>query len=74
MPYREEKKAWISMLLVLAVSAVYGYFMVDAYHGPDPDLMYLLHLLTLALTAFIVFEVVLLFLAARLSPDDPGAQ
>tara|TARA_B100002003_G_scaffold175670_1_gene163524 strand:- start:2244 stop:2690 length:447 start_codon:yes stop_codon:yes gene_type:complete len=69
-PYRE-KKAWISMLLLLAVSAVYSFFMVDAYNVPDPNLMYLLHLLTLALAAFIVFEVVLLFLAARLSPDDP---
>ncbi len=70
MPYRE-KKAWITLITLIVVPTVYAYFMTRAYHVPDPNYNYLFHLLTLALTAFIAFQVILLFIAARLSPDDP---
>jgi len=69
-PYRE-KKAWITLITLIVVPAVYAYFMVNEYHSADPDYNYLSHLLVLALSTFIVFQVILLFIAARLSPDDP---
>ncbi len=70
MPYRE-KKAWITLITLIVIPSIYSFFMVRAYHVADPDYNYLFHLLTLALTAFIAFQVILLFIAARLSPDDP---
>ncbi len=70
MPYIE-KKAWITLITLFVVPVVYCFFMVNAYHVADPDYHYLFQLLTIALTVFIAFQVILLFIAARLSPDDP---
>lgn len=70
MPYRE-KKAWITLIILIVVPVVYAYFMVNEYHSSDPNFNNLSHLLVLALTVFIVFQAVLLFIAARLSPEDP---
>lgn len=70
MPYRE-KKAWITMFILIVIPVVYGYFMTNEYHSSDPSYNYLSHLLVLALSTFVAFQVILLFIAARLSPDDP---
>jgi len=70
MPYRE-KKAWITLVVLFAISAIYGVLMVSAYHVPEPNYYSLGHLLLGAFVAFVVLELVLLFLAARLSPLDP---
>lgn len=70
MPYRE-KKAWITLFCLISVSFVYSVLMVQAYHVPDPDFIELGHLLLGAIILFVVFELVLLFIAARFAPLDP---
>lgn len=70
MPYRE-KKAWITLVCLLGVSAVYFLLMGRAYHVPEPNYNYLGHLLIFAIGSFVVFELGLLFIAARFAPDDP---
>lgn len=70
MPYRE-KKAWITLFCLIGVSSVYSVLMVRAYHVPEPDYNYLGHLLLGAIILFAVFELALLFIAARFAPLDP---
>jgi hypothetical protein len=70
MSYRE-KKAWITLFCLLGVFSVYAVFMVRAYHVPEPNYNNLAHLLLLAIIAFILFELALLFIAARIAPLDP---
>lgn len=70
MPYRE-KKAWITLVVLFAISAIYAVLMVRAYHVPEPNFNSLGHLLLGAFIVFAVLEVTLLFVAAKLSPLDP---
>lgn len=70
MPYRE-KKAWITLVVLFAISAIYSVLMVQTYHVPDPNYYTLGYLLLGAFVVFFILELVLLFLAARFSPLDP---
>ena len=65
-----EKKAWITLCTLIVVFSIYAYLMANAYHVPEPNYGYLLHLLLLAIVAFAVIEVVLLLVARLYSPDD----
>ena len=67
-----EKKAWVTIFVLLIVFIPYYYFMADVYHRPDPNYTNLGHLALVALVAFIVLEVVLVLLARILSPEDAG--
>lgn len=67
-----EKKAWVSIFTLLIVFIPYYYFMVNVYHRPDPNYTNLGHLALVALTAFIVLEIVLVLVARILSPEDAG--
>lgn len=71
MPFRE-KKAWVTIGALLVVFIPYYLFMMDAFHQPDPDYFYLMHLAVIAIAAFIGLEVILIFLARQLSPEDRG--
>ncbi|MDO9319099.1 MAG: hypothetical protein Q7V56_12960 [Gammaproteobacteria bacterium] len=71
MPFRE-KKAWATIFALLIVFIPYYILMVQAYHRPDPNIFSLAHLAALALTSFVVLELLLVFIARRLSPEDAG--
>lgn len=71
MPFRE-KKAWITIIALLVVFVPYYYFMMRLYHVAEPNHRELAHLALVALLAFVVFEVVLIFLVRQLSPEDRG--
>jgi len=71
MPFRE-KKAWATIFALLIVFIPYYVIMVQAYHRPDPNIFSLAHLAALALTSFVVLELLLVFIARRLSPEDAG--
>ncbi|MDO8272809.1 MAG: hypothetical protein Q7U82_12990 [Gammaproteobacteria bacterium] len=71
MPFRE-KKAWATIFALLIVFIPYYVLMVQAYHRPDPNIFSLAHLAALALTSFVVLELLLVFIARRLSPEDAG--
>jgi len=67
-----EKKAWVTIFTLIVVFIPYYIFMVRAYHQPDPDFPYLMHLAVIALAAFVVLELMLILLARKLSPEDMG--
>ena len=67
-----EKRAWVTIFALLVVFLPYYIFMVSVYHQPDPDLLYLVQLAGIAITAFIMLECVLLLVARKLSPEDAG--
>ena len=67
-----EKRAWVTILALLVVFPPYYVFMMSVYHRPDPDFRYLMHLVAIAITAFIVLECALLLVARKLSPEDAG--
>lgn len=71
MPFRE-KKAWATIFALLIVFIPYYVIMVQAYHRPDPNIFSLAHLAALALTSFVVLELLLVFIARRLSSEDAG--
>ncbi len=67
-----EKKAWVTMIALIVVFFPFYVVMVQNYHQPDPNFMYLAHLAVLALTTFVVLEVVLVLVARWKSPEDAG--
>ncbi len=67
-----EKKAWATIFALVIVFFPYYLFMVRAYHQPDPHYHYLIHLALIALSVFIVLEVILVLVARKLSPEDAG--
>ena len=71
MPFRE-KKAWAMIFALIVVFLPYYLFMVRAYHQPDPNFFYLVHLVALALSTFVVLEIILILVARKLSPEDVG--
>ncbi|PCH60374.1 MAG: hypothetical protein COC19_06005 [SAR86 cluster bacterium] len=71
MPFRE-KKAWVTIFALIIVFFPYYLFMIQAYHQPDPHMHYLMHLAAIALSAFVVLEVILVLAARKFSPEDAG--
>lgn len=71
MPFRE-KKAWATIFSLIIVFFPYYFFMIRIYHQPDPDYFALGHLALLALISFVVLELLMVFIARRLSPEDAG--
>lgn len=67
-----EKKAWATIFALLVVFIPYYVYMISVYHQPDPNYRYLMHLVAIAITAFIVLECILLVVARKLSPEDAG--
>ena len=67
-----EKKAWVTVITLIVVFFPFYFVMVRNYHQPDPDFLYLAHLVVLALSVFIVLEVGLVLIARWLSPEDAG--
>ncbi len=67
-----EKKAWVTMTVLVMVFVPFYLLMMDAYHRPNPDFGYLGQLALTALSAFIGLEIVLILVARFLSPDDAG--
>ena len=67
-----EKKAWVTALALIVVFMPFYWMMVNAYHRPEPDYGYLVHLALVALTSFLVLEVLLVLAARFLSPEDAG--
>jgi len=65
-----EKKAWITLITLVIVFGVYFPFMANAYHTPDQNFGYLTHTALIALSAFLVMEIVLLVVVALRSPAD----
>ena len=71
MPFRE-KKAWVTIAALLIVFIPYGFYMTRAYHVPEPNYKYLMHLAAIAFTGFVVLEIILILVARKLSPEDAG--
>lgn len=69
MSYRE-KKSWITAIALTIVCAVYGYFMVQAYHVPEPNFNELGHLAVKAIIAFLIIEGALILFVYLKFPDD----
>ncbi|NQV70071.1 MAG: hypothetical protein HQ498_08605 [Pseudohongiella sp.] len=67
-----EKKAWATIFALLVVFVPYYIFMVRAYHQSNTNFFYLVHLAALALSTFVVLEVILVLAARKLSPEDIG--
>ncbi len=67
-----EKKAWATIFALLVVFIPYYIYMMRAYHQPEPNFNYLMHLAAIALSAFAVLEVLLVLVARKLSPEDIG--
>lgn len=65
-----EKKAWITLITLVVVFAVYFPYMVNAYHSGEYGMTYLTHVAVIALAAFVVMEIVLLLIVALRSPMD----
>ncbi len=69
MPFRE-KKAWATILALFVVFLPFYFLMARTYHQPDPDFYSLIHLALAALVIFVVLELLLVFIARRMSPED----
>lgn len=67
-----EKKAWATISALLVVFIPYYVFMISVYHQPAPNYRYLMHLVAIAITAFVVLECILLVVTGKLSPEDAG--
>jgi len=65
-----EKKAWATILALLVVFLPYYFVMARTYHQPDPNFYTLMHLALAALVTFVVLELLLVFIARRMSPED----
>jgi len=67
-----EKKAWVTMIVLITVFFPYYIVMVRIYHGPDPEIPYMANMALGAFIVFIVLEVVLVLMARWSSPEDAG--
>lgn len=65
-----EKKAWISLVILLLVFGSYFPIMVNAYHTPGQSFGYLAHIALIALATFGALEVLALLIVYFKSPED----